>query len=92
LSAKYGLIPDNKVISPYNLTLTTMSKNERIAWSQAVSLELNNEIPDGSCILLLAGTKYLEFLDLDKFKIYNPLKGLGIGRRLQYLKIWTNRK
>jgi len=88
LSAKYGVIEDNEIITPYDLTLNNMSKNERISWSENVNLKLEDIIKNDDKILLLAGSKYIEFLkfNVPSSNIYNPLKNMPIGKRLQYLK------
>jgi len=40
LSAKYGLIPENMIIEPYNETLKDKSTQERRAWAEMVLNEL----------------------------------------------------
>lgn len=88
LSAKYGVIKDDKIIEPYNTTLNKMSRDERIQWSENVNLKLEDIIKNDDKILLLAGSKYIEFLkfNVPSSNIYNPLKNMPIGKRLQYLK------
>lgn len=88
LSAKYGVIKDDEIITPYNLTLNDMSRNERISWSENVNLKFKQIIKPDDKILLLAGLKYYEFLDfiIPSSNVYNPLKNMPIGKRLQYLK------
>ena len=85
LSAKYGLLRDDTIIEPYDLTLLNMSKSERILWSDSINSSLRKEITEGSSILVLAGQKYMEFLDMTGFKIYDPMKGLKVIERLAYL-------
>lgn len=63
-----------------------MTKEERISWSNRVNIDMRKLIVPGTQILLLAGVKYSEFLDFSEFKVYDPMKGLKIGERLQYLK------
>src|SRR5690606_42128252 len=43
LSAKYGLIPENMIIEPYNETLKDKSTQERRAWAEMVLNELRKD-------------------------------------------------
>lgn len=84
LSAKYGLIPEDKIITPYDLTLNTMSKKELMAWALMVSDQIKNMI-GGGALLVLAGSRYLSFTQLIDNKIIDPMNKLPIGKRLQWL-------
>ena len=90
LSAKYGLVPADKVIKPYNLTLNTMKTKEIQEWSRHVlyDLESNTDL-ENDTFVFLAGEKYRRYL-LPHIKHYEiPMQGLKIGeqfvpiRRLQ---------
>lgn len=87
LSAKYGLLKEDDIISPYQKTLKDMSIKERKVWSYNVIMSLKKECDlSNDKFLILAGTKYREFI-CKKIKNYDvPLKGLGIGKQLEYLK------
>ncbi len=84
LSAKYGLIKDDQYISPYEKTLNNMSKDEIDLWGKSTAQSISRIIGGGD-LLVLAGEKYLTFSKYCENKIINPLKGLGIGKRLQWL-------
>lgn len=87
LSAKYGLIDLNEEIEPYNKTLNKMTKIERKHWSEKVLNQLNKKVDlKEDEIIFLAGNNYREYLIpfIKNYKI--PLKGLGIGKQLKYLK------
>lgn len=87
LSAKYGLLKEDDIISPYEQTLKNMPVKERKKWSYNVVMSLNQECDiEKDKFLILAGIKYTEFICL-KIKNYDaPLRGMGIGKQLEYLK------
>lgn len=85
LSAKYGLINSNRLIFPYNLTLNNFSKDDLIDWEKKVAIDIKKNFGDNP-LIVLAGSKYLVFGDYCDNKIINPMRGLGIGERLHYLK------
>lgn len=87
LSAKYGLLNLSDEIEPYEKTLNKMKKNERIVWSKNVIEKLKYSTNfEKDEFVFLVGKKYREFLlpELINFKI--PMKGLGFGKQLQWLK------
>lgn len=88
LSAKHGLIPGDKIIAPYNQTLNTMTRNEIEEWASGVARGVQGAFGD-QALLVMAGSKYLSFLSKVKNPVINPMKGLSIGRRLQWLKQHT---
>ncbi len=89
LSAKYGLVDPDQVIEPYEETLNTKTAAERRDWSQRVWNVLRSRINPGDEILILAGQKYREhlvpLLEAHGCQVHVPLKGLSIGRQLQWL-------
>ncbi|PFW75837.1 hypothetical protein COL23_13455 [Priestia aryabhattai] len=89
LSAKYGLLERNVIISPYNLTLLTMKAADRKKWADNVFENLVKELSPAVDIYFFAGEKYRQYLlpQLEKanFKCYVPLKGMQIGEQLQFL-------
>ena len=87
LSAKYGLVPLEKEIDPYNHTLNTMKDKEIKSWAEQVIHELKKEVDlNTDEIIFLAGSRYRKYLipHIKNYKI--PLQGLGIGKQLQFLK------
>ena len=92
LSAKYGLVPIDDIIEPYDLTLDSMPTAQVRAWADRVLLQLG-EISDlgRDHFVFLAGERYRRFL-LPHIRSYEvPLEGLPIGKQLQYLKEATRR-
>lgn len=87
LSAKYGLIPEDMEIEPYNETLNDKSTSERKEWSHNVLQKLENLFSlNEDEFLVLAGVKYNEFIlpHLEKYEL--PLSGLSLGRWIPELE------
>lgn len=85
LSAKYGLVEPDQVISPYEKTLKNLSAEKR-AWAGSVltSLRQHSDLKS-DLFIILAGQDYRKYLlpELRYFTI--PLEGLSQGRQLQEL-------
>jgi cytoplasmic iron level regulating protein YaaA (DUF328/UPF0246 family) len=90
LSAEHGVLRPDEVVAPYELTLNTMPKAERLAWADRVQRQLLELLPADAQIILLAGLRYREqiepFLRKRGFSVTVPLEGLKIGEQLQRLK------
>lgn len=87
LSAKYGLVDLDKEIEPYDKTLNKMSSAEKKLWAENILVDLAKVSDlDKDKFIFLAGENYRKYLIpyIKNYKI--PLKGLSIGRQLQYLK------
>lgn len=86
LSAKYGLVEPDQVISPYEKTLKNLSAAEKRAWAGSVltSLRQHSDLKS-DLFIFLAGQDYRKYLlpELRYFTI--PLEGLSQGRQLQEL-------
>jgi len=89
LSAKYGLIEPTAVIEPYEETLNTKSRRERDEWAEEVWAMLCQQLKPDDHVTILAGERYRESLmpRITKYgcQVDVPMKGLGIGRQLQWL-------
>lgn len=101
LSAKYGLLQLDDEIEPYDETLSyvpkkqrekkpnlkILSKKERDEWAKRVIQKLGENCDlNSDKIIFLAGKRYSEKL-LPHIKNYeDPLNGLGLGKRIQFLK------
>jgi hypothetical protein len=80
LSAKYGLISFDTKIEPYELNLCQLSEENRIRWYAEIQQALeNNNISLEHCCFLTSS------LYQGSLQVLNPLKGMSIGRRLQFL-------
>ena len=86
LSAKYGLLKLNDKIEPYDKTLNKMSVSEKKKWSNEVYQELQkSEVINNTNFIFLAGENYRKYL-VEKLAHYEvPMKGLQIGKQLQFL-------
>jgi hypothetical protein len=84
LSAKHGLIHGNKIVAPYEETLNKKSKADIQLWADKVAAQVSAKF---GCdpLMVLAGENYLSFASLIPNQIINPLEGLSIGKRLQWL-------
>lgn len=85
LSAKYGILNPTDIISPYDLVLNSLSKQEREKWARRC-FDILLSLGYIECQFdFYAGKIYIE--DLSKLLPYstNILKGLGIGERLRFL-------
>lgn len=98
LSAKYGLLLPDDEISPYNLALKNMRKEDRKRWAENVFKQMKNRLKlrDIKEAYFHTGKEYREFLipKLEKIgiKCFVPLKGLPIGKQLRWYAEWMNSK
>lgn len=94
LSAEHGVLFPDQVVEPYERTLNTMNKEDRVAWARRVQQQILDVLPDDSEVILLVGMRYREeiepFLRERGISVTVPLEGLGIGRQLQELKRLRN--
>ena len=91
LSAKHGLLTLDEEIEPYNQTLNNMKSDERKEWSKMILTQLKQHTNlKQDSFVFLAGEKYRKYLlpQISNYKI--PMKGLGIGKQLQFLKNRTS--
>lgn len=86
LSAKYGLVPIDKVIEPYEKTLKNMKKNERVEWANEVLSELSkvSDIMKDE-YYILAGKNYYENIVTKLKNVKIVMEGLQLGPRLKFL-------
>lgn len=86
LSAKYGLVALDEEIEPYDVTLNNMGVNERKVWAGKIvrQLQLHADLQQ-DFFVILAGERYRQYLLPHLMSYEIPLKGLSIGKQLQYL-------
>lgn len=60
LSTKYGLVPPDRTLEPYEMSLKDMSSDQREAWNQTVSRQVEEVVARLSVreVIFLAGTEY----------------------------------
>lgn len=90
LSAKHGLVAPKQLIEPYNLTLKRMTREQHRAWAAKVLGELKEKCHSGDKVIVLAPQLYRQDLvpALREWgcDVEEPLRGLGIGKQLQWMK------
>ena len=87
LSALHHLLNPEEIVVPYDETLNGKSNEIRQAWSETIVNELEdmyNLVDDE--FILLAGKDYTKFLSPQLGNALEPLIGLRMGERLQFLK------
>jgi len=87
LSAKYGVLELDDVIAPYEKTLNDFTEKEKKFWAFNCYKQLQKKNIDfNTKTVFLSGENYRKYL-ITKFRnAYAPLKGLGIGKQLKFLK------
>jgi len=88
LSAKYGLISENDLISYYDDNLVNKRKIDRKLWAKNVIKQLDKLMKgkrENYKLICFAGDKYVEFLKKE-FLIERPLEKLTIGYQIEWLK------
>jgi len=87
ISAKYHLVPLNKTIPPYNLTLKEMPASEREKWSDIVKKQLEQKGYNlqKDKFVFLAGNAYRQYLETHMKNVDVPFEGLRIGQQKKAL-------
>ena len=91
LSAEHGLLKLTDEIEPYDKTLNNMRSNEIKEWSKKVVNQLKTltDLKNDE-FTFLAGEKYRKFLIPELSNVKIPMKGLKIGKQLQWLTKQNN--
>lgn len=86
LSAKYGLLELDRDVEPYDTTLKNMSRAQVKTWADQV-IEQLEELADlkNDHFIFLAGETYRKYLTPHLLSYEIPLRGMTIGKQLQYL-------
>jgi hypothetical protein len=65
VSAGYGLIDEEQLIAPYNVTFATMSRSEQLAWSQhlGIARAVREAIRGWPLVFFLLGDAYLRAIE-----------------------------
>ena len=99
LSALHHLLDIDTEIEPYNVTLSNVPKHkrgeglkillpaEKVEWGKVVvrQLSVQTDLLNDNFIIL-AGQEYIKPIERMIAHLENPLKGLGQGKRVKYLK------
>lgn len=86
LSARHGLLGLEEIIEPYEQTLNTMKDKEVRAWAGRVLEQMHGKVGAGDEVVFLTGEKYRKYLLPHFINAQVPMRGLGIGRQLAFLK------
>ncbi|EGQ3439675.1 hypothetical protein H4N34_000656 [Staphylococcus pseudintermedius] len=91
LSAKYGVLELDDIVSPYELTLNNMNKLKRKQWAYKCVKQLQEkEIDFKDMAIFLTGKPYSQYLSQLFPNKEFPLNDLSFGMRLKQLKEWLN--
>jgi 5'-3' exonuclease len=89
LSAKHGLLPPETVVGPYDESLKVASKEDRKVWGERAVQQLKSVAAPPARIFLLAGSSYSDAITRELnhlgYRVVQPLQGMSIGKRLQWL-------
>ena len=87
LSAKFHLVPNNKVIPPYNVTLKELSSDKRKEWSDEVlkQIQAKGYSLDKDKFIFLVGNAYRQYLVPEMKHTEVPFEGLRIGQQKKAL-------
>jgi len=99
VSAFHGLLDPDTELAPYDRSLADMRQRERDAWADRVTTSFAAR-ERGATVVLLAGGHYRRLAEVMRWSMHpavnfcrgavaaveEPLEGLGIGKRLQWLK------
>ena len=87
LSAKYGLVSENKVMAPYDQTLNDMPRKQQLEWAHAVLTMLAHKCSiEDDDFILLAGSHYCRDIQNHLPHCSLPLAGMRMGERMAFLK------
>jgi hypothetical protein len=91
LSAKHGLLSCSDIIEPYDVTLKTLPRTERLDWGRRVARQLESIVDRSTVASMFCGEEYLSpirgFLEGRAVTVEAPLVGRSLGQRLQDLAI-----
>jgi len=89
LSAKHHLVPLNKELKPYDLTLKDFNKEEKEKWGEETYKQMKQKglNLERDKFIFLAGNEYIKPLlkYIPESNIENPMGGRRFGERLKWL-------
>ena len=85
LSALHGLLAPSTIIAPYDVTLKRMTARERREWGHKVREQIEAADLLEYPLVALAGDDYVKPLLAAGLDVSQPMKGLSIGKQLQWL-------
>ena len=89
LSAKHGLLSPNKTVEPYDLQLSSLSAESRLAWSKAVFKAIISAKPAITRVIVLAHDEYahdlVPALRQEGTEVIEPMRGFSDNSRMMFL-------
>lgn len=87
LSAEHGLVGLEEELEPYERTLNRMPSERVKQWADSVLVQLS-KVADlqNDRFVFLAGERYRKYLIPHLTNHEIPLRGLGIGKQMKFLK------
>ena len=87
ISAKHHLVPHNKTLAPYDLTLKDMPSDKRKEWADEVLKQIKQKgyNLDKDKFIFLAGKTYRQYLEPEMKNVEIPFDGLRIGQQKKAL-------
>jgi hypothetical protein len=85
LRAKHGLLDPEEPIAPYDLSLKTLSAEERRTWAKRVLGQIEERGLGDATFFIHAGDRYATHL-LPYLRAERPVAGLGIGKQLAWYR------
>lgn len=89
LSAKHHLVPMEKELEPYDLTLKNMKKDEKNKWGETVISQMKEKgiNPQKDTFIFLARSEYIKPLKdhIPEENMETPMEGKRMGERLSWL-------
>jgi hypothetical protein len=93
LSAKHGLVHPDRHLSPYDLSLDSLTASQIVKWYDRVASSLLDTLEGDDVVILLTdpiyGAGLKERISSDERIVLDPLKGMPLSRRLQWLATQT---
>lgn len=92
LSAKYGILYPCDVIEPYDVSMLEATKDKKKHLKIVKNVKEN--LKECDQIIAMCGKNYLDILkeSCSNKIIIEPMKGLGIGKRLRFLNLNVGEK
>jgi hypothetical protein len=92
LSALYGLVNPDQVLTPYDLSLHQLTARQREAWGDRIAIELTDRFPAGTVLWFHAGALYRDAIGpVVAHQVRFPLAGLAIGQQLAWYREHSSR-
>lgn len=86
LSALWGVVTPDGLLTPYDMYLANQPKVARDGWNNMVVEQLETHIDPEDTLTVLAGSVYRAWIPSSPWLAEVPMAGLGIGQQKAWLK------